>query len=61
VRFQYRTSLVPGRAERSFAEHSAVVEAVSAGDPDAAEAAMRRHLGAATDALRESVAYIREP
>ena len=56
VRFQYRTILVPGRAERSFAEHTAIVEAVAAGDPDAAETAMRRHLGAATDALRESVA-----
>jgi DNA-binding GntR family transcriptional regulator len=56
VRFQYRTILVPGRAERSFAEHTAIVEAVAGGDPDAAEAAMRRHLGAATDALRESVA-----
>ena len=61
VRFQYRTILVPGRAKRSFAEHTAIVEAVAAGDPDAAETAMRRHLGAATDALRESVAYIREP
>ena len=56
VRFQYRTILVPGRAERSFAEHTAIVDAVAAGDPDAAETAMRRHLSAATDALRESVA-----
>jgi DNA-binding GntR family transcriptional regulator len=61
VRFQYRTILVPGRAERSFAEHTAIVDAVAAGDADAAEAAMRRHLSAATEALRESVAYIREP
>jgi DNA-binding GntR family transcriptional regulator len=56
VRFQYRTILVPGRAERSFAEHTAIVEAVATGDADAAEAAMRRHLAAAADALRESVA-----
>jgi DNA-binding GntR family transcriptional regulator len=61
VRFQYRTILVPGRAERSFAEHTAIVEAVAAGDADAAEAAMRRHLSGTTEALRESVAYIREP
>jgi DNA-binding GntR family transcriptional regulator len=54
VRFQYRTILVPGRSERSFAEHTAIVEAVATGDPDAAEAAMRRHLGHVTDALRES-------
>jgi DNA-binding GntR family transcriptional regulator len=56
VRFQYRTILVPGRAERSFAEHTAIVEAVAAGDPGAAEAAMRRHLTHATAALRESAA-----
>jgi DNA-binding GntR family transcriptional regulator len=55
VRFQYRTILVPGRAERSFAEHTAIVEAVAAGDPDAAEAAMRTHLAHATTALRQSV------
>jgi len=55
VRFQYRTILVPGRAEHSFAEHTAIVEAVAAGDPGAAEAAMRAHLAHATAALKESV------
>jgi DNA-binding GntR family transcriptional regulator len=54
VRFQYRTILVPGRSERSFGEHSAIVDAVGAGDPDAAEQAMRVHLGHVTEALRES-------
>jgi DNA-binding GntR family transcriptional regulator len=44
VRFQYRTILVPGRSERSFAEHQAIFEAVANGDPDAAESAMRTHL-----------------
>jgi DNA-binding GntR family transcriptional regulator len=51
VRFQYRTILVPGRSERSFEEHSAIVDAVAAGDADAAEAAMRRHLSQVADAL----------
>jgi DNA-binding GntR family transcriptional regulator len=51
VRFQYRTILVPGRSARSFAEHSAIVDAVAAGDADAAEAAMRRHLSHVADAL----------
>ncbi|MEO8688728.1 MAG: FCD domain-containing protein [Solirubrobacteraceae bacterium] len=46
---------MPGRAERSFAEHTAIVEAVAAGDPDAAEAAMRAHLAHATAALLDSV------
>jgi DNA-binding GntR family transcriptional regulator len=54
VRFQYRTILVPGRSERSFAEHTAIVDAVAAGDADAAERAMRAHLGHVAQALRES-------
>jgi DNA-binding GntR family transcriptional regulator len=51
VRFQYRTILVPGRSARSFEEHSAIVDAVAAGDADAAEVAMRRHLAHVADAL----------
>jgi DNA-binding GntR family transcriptional regulator len=54
VRFQYRTILAPGRTERSFAEHSAIVDAVAAHDPKAAEAAMRRHLSHVADALRRA-------
>jgi DNA-binding GntR family transcriptional regulator len=54
VRFNYRTILLPGRSERSFAEHTAIVDAVSAGDPDAAEAAMRAHLFHVGDALRQT-------
>jgi DNA-binding GntR family transcriptional regulator len=52
VRFQYRTILLPGRSERSFGEHSAIVEAISTGDPDAAEHAMRTHLSHVAEALR---------
>ena len=52
VRFQYRTILLPGRSERSFAEHRAVVDAIAAGDGDAAEEAMRAHLSHVADALR---------
>jgi DNA-binding GntR family transcriptional regulator len=51
VRFQYRTILLPGRAQESFAEHSAIVDAVAAGDPEAAETAMRTHLRHVADAL----------
>jgi DNA-binding GntR family transcriptional regulator len=54
VRFQYRTILLPGRSERSLAEHSAIVEAIGAGDGDGAEAAMRTHLSHVAEALRES-------
>ena len=51
VRFQYRTILLPGRAEQSYAEHAAVVEAIADADADGAEAAMRVHLDSLRDAL----------
>jgi DNA-binding GntR family transcriptional regulator len=44
VRYQYRTILIPGRSSASVAEHLAIVDAVVAGRPDDAEAAMRAHL-----------------
>ena len=52
VRFQYRTIMLPGRSERSFGEHKAIVDAVAAGDPDGAQAAMRTHLSHVAEALR---------
>lgn len=52
VRFQYRTILLPGRGQYSLAEHTEIVEAVAAGDPGAAEAAMRSHLSRVAAALR---------
>jgi DNA-binding GntR family transcriptional regulator len=52
VRFQYRTVLLPGRPNHSFAEHSAIVEAIAARDPDAAEKAMQHHLLRVAEALR---------
>ena len=52
VRFQFRTILAPGRAEQSFREHSAIVDAVASGDPDAAEQAARDHLSHVVEALR---------
>jgi DNA-binding GntR family transcriptional regulator len=55
VRFQYRTILLPGRSECSFGEHSALVQAIAAGDPEAAEQAMRTHLSHVADALRGEV------
>lgn len=52
VRYQYRTVLLPGRPNHSFAEHSEIVEAIAAHNPDAAERAMQRHLLRVADALR---------
>jgi DNA-binding FadR family transcriptional regulator len=54
VRHQFRTVLVPGRAALSVAEHRTIVEAVAAGDADAAEVATRAHLSNVTDALRRA-------
>ena len=55
VRFQYRTILHPGRAERSYREHSAVVEAIVRRDPDGAETAMREHLHTLEGTLAEPI------
>jgi DNA-binding GntR family transcriptional regulator len=55
VRFQYRTVLLPGRPERSHHEHTAIVDAIAAGNADAAERAMRRHLDHVAGALRARV------
>jgi DNA-binding GntR family transcriptional regulator len=51
VRHQFRTILAPGRPERSFKEHGAIVDAVAAGNADAAERAMHRHLAGVAEAL----------
>ena len=44
VRFQFRTVLAPGRAEKSLDEHRKIVAAIVAQDRAAAEKAMRTHL-----------------
>jgi DNA-binding GntR family transcriptional regulator len=56
VRFQYRTVLLPGRPERSHREHTAIVDAIAAGDGEASERAMRRHLSHVAEALRRRTA-----
>lgn len=52
VRHQYRTILIPGRSAASVDEHAAIVDAVAAGEPDAAEMAMRRHLFNVAEAVQ---------
>lgn len=54
VRFQYRTVLVPGRAQNSLAEHTALVEAIVAHDPNAAAEAMTHHLDGVKAALMKA-------
>jgi DNA-binding GntR family transcriptional regulator len=59
VRLQYRVILLPGRAQSSLAEHRAIVDAICAGDADAAEKAMRRHLTSFTALLKQAIAATR--
>lgn len=44
VRLQYRVILTPGRPVSSLAEHRVIIDAICAGNAEAAEAAMRQHL-----------------
>jgi DNA-binding GntR family transcriptional regulator len=55
VRYQYRTILIPGRSAASVAEHREIVEAVVAGKPDDAEAAMRSHLFNVAESVRRGL------
>jgi DNA-binding GntR family transcriptional regulator len=54
VRFQFRTILIPGRPTQSIEEHTAIVDALTGGQPEAAERAMRWHLDQVAQALHAS-------
>lgn len=51
VRHQFRLATHPGRPQTSLPEHLAIIEAVCAGDAQAAEQAMRAHLRSVLDTL----------
>ena len=53
VRHQYKLSSRPQRARVSVLEHAAIIDAILARDPEAAEEAVRRHLLSVIEALRE--------
>lgn len=53
ARHQFRLAFAPGRAAQSAPEHVAIIDAVLARDPDAAEAATRVHLEGIVRVLRE--------
>ncbi|MGW0792487.1 GntR family transcriptional regulator [Streptomyces sp. NPDC002911] len=59
VRYQFRLALRPGRPAQSLPQHLAIIDAVVAGDPDAAEAAARAHVESVITALRETPAPVR--
>jgi DNA-binding FadR family transcriptional regulator len=52
VRHQFTLSLVPGRSAVSLPQHEAIVAAVTARDPAAAERAMHEHLQSVIEALQ---------
>jgi DNA-binding GntR family transcriptional regulator len=52
VRHQFTLSLMPGRPAVSLPQHEAIVAAVTARDPAAAEQAMHDHLQSVIDALQ---------
>ena len=54
---QFRLAGVPGRAAVSLGQHTAIVDAVVAGDGPAAEVAMRDHLASVVDVLRQWEAF----
>src|SRR3954447_25093332 len=52
ARHQFRLAFHPGRATQSAPEHIAIIDAVLARDPEAAEAATRAHLQGIVEVLR---------
>jgi DNA-binding GntR family transcriptional regulator len=54
VRHQFQLALRPGRTHVSLPEHQAIIAAIAAHDPAAAEAAARAHLASVIEALREA-------
>jgi DNA-binding GntR family transcriptional regulator len=53
VRHQFRLAMHPGRPSVSMPEHLAIIDAICAHDPEAAEAAARAHLRSVIKALQE--------
>ena len=54
VRHQFRLALHPGRAAVSLPQHLEIIDAICAGDPERAEAAVRRHLHSVIETLPQS-------
>jgi DNA-binding GntR family transcriptional regulator len=53
VRHQFRLAMLPGRAAVSLPQHLEIIDALCSGDPEAAEAAVRRHLRSVIETLPE--------
>jgi DNA-binding GntR family transcriptional regulator len=57
VRFQFRLAQRPGRPRESLPQLLAIIDAVTAGDPDAADAAVAAQLAGVTEELRSAEAF----
>lgn len=53
VRHRFQLALRPGRPQLSLNEHLAMIDSITARDPQAAEAAVRAHLTSVIEALRD--------
>lgn len=53
VRLQYRLALKPGRPKVSLEQHLAIIDAIAARDPNAAEVAMQAHVDSVLNALSD--------
>ncbi|MGI5203653.1 GntR family transcriptional regulator [Spirillospora sp. CA-108201] len=53
VRHQFKLAMHPGRPQVSLPQHLAIIDAIAARDPDAAERAARAHLRSVIEALGE--------
>jgi DNA-binding GntR family transcriptional regulator len=49
---QYRLAQLPGRSAASVEQHARIIQAITAGDPDAAADEMRAHLASVIEALQ---------
>lgn len=59
ARLQLRTILIPGRSERSLAEHVAIFEALRSRDAEAAAAAARAHVSHLREAVEKAWSLVR--
>jgi len=59
IRLQLRAILIPGRTEKSLAEHEAIFQALQAQDAAAAERAARAHLSSLRTAIHNAWQLIR--
>lgn len=57
-KYNTKTILVPGRGDNSYAEHSAILEAIRNRDASAAEACVRRHIDNVRKTFEENLALL---